>query len=169
MAHTPLVLWHGYANSCVPSTWCSSAPLVDSGYATCKMGLICHLTSRLATGRSALDPLQRSCGTKVRRAAACRWILSRTGCVNACLVCRALALTSFRWTMGSVLFLAAWAVMMGPIQYGKQASLQFSCTPADPPQLLTTLQSSTLSLVRDFRSLLLILGVLHSHCTFRLV
>lgn len=27
--------------------------------------------------------------------------------------------------MGSVLFLAAWSVMMGPIQYGKHASLQF--------------------------------------------
>ena len=27
--------------------------------------------------------------------------------------------------MGSVLFLAAWSVMMGPIQYGKQASSRF--------------------------------------------
>lgn len=27
--------------------------------------------------------------------------------------------------MGSILFLAAWSVMMGPIQYGKHASLQF--------------------------------------------
>jgi hypothetical protein len=35
--------------------------------------------SRLATGRSALDPLQRSCGTKVRRVAACRWVLPRSG------------------------------------------------------------------------------------------
>lgn len=30
--------------------------------------------SRLATRRSALDPLQRSCGTKVRRVAACSWV-----------------------------------------------------------------------------------------------
>lgn len=26
---------------------------------------------------------------------------------------------SNRWTMGSVLFLASWAVMMGPLQYGE--------------------------------------------------
>ena len=71
--------------------------------------------------------------------------------------------------MGSVLFLAAWSVMMGPIQYGKQALLQFDCTPAYTLQLLTTLQSSTLSLVRDFRSLPLILGVLHLHFTSLLV
>lgn len=74
--------------------------------------------SRLATGRSALDPLQRSCGTKVRRVAACRWTLRQTRCD----LIMSLALTSFRWSMGSVLFLAAWSVMMGPIQYGKQAS-----------------------------------------------
>ncbi|KAF9695816.1 hypothetical protein EKO04_006209 [Ascochyta lentis] len=29
------------------------------------------------------------------------------------------------WTMGSVLFLAAWSVMMGPLQYGKQALSRF--------------------------------------------
>ena len=38
--------------------------------------------SRLTTGRSALDPLQRSCGTKVRRVAACRRTLPQTGCVE---------------------------------------------------------------------------------------
>ncbi|KAF1937058.1 SFT2-domain-containing protein [Clathrospora elynae] len=48
-------------------------------------------TYHIPTARSALDPLQRSCGSKVRRAAG--------------------------WSMGSVLFLAAWGVLMGPIQY----------------------------------------------------
>lgn len=67
--------------------------------------------------------------------------------------------------MGSVLFLAAWSVMMGPIQYGKQALSQFGFTPAYPLHSLTTLQSSILSLVLDFRSLPLILGVLHLHFT----
>jgi hypothetical protein len=67
--------------------------------------------------------------------------------------------------MGSVLFLAAWAVMMGPIQYGKQALLQFGCTSAYTLRVLTELQSSILSLVRDFRSLPLILGALRSHFT----
>lgn len=36
-----------------------------------RMETKCHLTS-LASGRSALDPLQRSCGRKVRRVAGCR-------------------------------------------------------------------------------------------------
>lgn len=71
--------------------------------------------------------------------------------------------------MGSVLFLAAWSVMMGPIQYGKLALLQFGCIPAYTLHSLTTLQSSILSLVRDFRLLPLILGVLHSHFTSLLV
>jgi len=71
--------------------------------------------------------------------------------------------------MGSVLFLAAWAVMMGPIQYGKQALLQFGCTPAYTIQVLIKVQSSILSLVRDFRSLPRILGALHSRSTSLLV
>lgn len=71
--------------------------------------------------------------------------------------------------MGSVLFLAAWAVMMGPIQYGEQALLQFGCTTAYTLHVLTKVQSSILSLVRDCRSLLRTLGVLHSHSTSLLV
>lgn len=71
--------------------------------------------------------------------------------------------------MGSVLFLAAWAVMMGPIQYGEQALLQFGCTLAYTFQVLTKLQPSILFLVRDFRLLARILGALHSHFTSLLV
>lgn len=62
--------------------------------------------------------------------------------------------------MGSVLFLAAWSVMMGPTQYGKQALPPSGCSPACT-QSLTKFQPSILSLVRDFRLLLLILEVLH--------
>lgn len=68
--------------------------------------------------------------------------------------------------MGSVLFLAAWAVMMGPFQYGKQALLQSGCHTL---HVLTKVQSSILSLVRDFRSLPRILEALHSHSTSLLV
>jgi len=49
---------------------------------------------------------------------------------------------------------------MGPIQYGKQASSPSGCSPAYT-QSLTKLQPSILSLVRDFRLLLLILEVMH--------
>jgi hypothetical protein len=62
LAHTVFVLWHGYANSCNP-------PSMD--HQLQRMETMCHLTP-LASGRSALDPLQRSCGRKVRRVAGCR-------------------------------------------------------------------------------------------------
>jgi hypothetical protein len=71
--------------------------------------------------------------------------------------------------MGSVLFLAAWSVMMGPIQYGEQAFIVSGCALARLLHSLTKLQSSISSLARDFRSLPLILEVLHSHSTFLLV
>jgi hypothetical protein len=44
VAHTSFVLRHGYANSCIPSTWYSNAPLIDCGKLACRMESFCHLT-----------------------------------------------------------------------------------------------------------------------------
>jgi hypothetical protein len=50
----------------------SHMPVFTALIVSCeRMETKCHLTS-LASGRSALDPLQRSCGRKVRRVAGCR-------------------------------------------------------------------------------------------------
>lgn len=70
---------HGYANSCNPSTWFIDAlHLLTADSPPARRFRLPYDMSRLVTGRSALDPLQRSCGTKVRRVAACRWILRQT-------------------------------------------------------------------------------------------
>jgi hypothetical protein len=76
--------------------------------------------------------------------------------------------------MGSVLFLAAWSVMMGPIQYGKQAlfaALLAAHLHAYYILLTTTtpLQSNILSLDRDCRSRPRILGASPLRSTFPLV
>jgi hypothetical protein len=44
VAHTSFVLRHGYANSSVPSSWYSNAPLIDSGNFAYQVESICHLT-----------------------------------------------------------------------------------------------------------------------------
>jgi len=41
----------------------------------------------------------------------------------------------FRWTMASVLFLASWAVMMGPVQYGMHFQKP-SCPPCQTAYIL---------------------------------
>jgi hypothetical protein len=122
-----IVLRDGYANACSPSDRLPMHP--------CTHGPRPALTgrSRLAVWPICLSkhwdrhrtPLQRSCGTKVRRVAGCRRAFPRTALFLSDalhLVFIVSVLTPCRWSLGSVLFLAAWSVMMGPMQYSKHAA-----------------------------------------------
>lgn len=124
MAHTTIVLLRGYANSCnsVKDLACSAHRLRTSALTNrFRVPLDLSSHSKISAGPSAA--IMRAQGSaRCRLQTSSTYFRLRTVVSYAHCPKDLSANDNYRWSMGSVLFLAAWGVLMGPIQYGKQAS-----------------------------------------------